>query len=192
MILPIGKYKKSEVREIAEKNNLPTAKKPDSQGLCFIGDVDLKSFLKNKLNLEKGNVLDLNGKVIGFHDGAAIYTVGERHGFHVETQNTNQEPLYIISKDIDKNTLTVGKKEDMKITNVNEVEIKYLNLLVDDLPENFEVAFRYQGKTENVIVKSKKENLLIIKTENEILKPASGQSAVFYKEGCCLGGGVIQ
>ena len=105
---------------------------------------------------------------------------------------TIEHSCSLVAKDIDKNTLTVGKKEDMKITNVNEVEIKYLNLLVDDLPENFEVAFRYQGKTENVIVKSKKENLLIIKTENEILKPASGQSAVFYKEGCCLGGGVIQ
>ncbi len=192
MLLPVGKYNKPEVREIAEKNNLPVAKKPDSQGLCFIGDVDLKSFLKNKLNLQKGNVLDLNGKVMGFHDGSAIYTVGERHGFHVETQNTNQEPLYIISKNISDNTLTVGKKDDLQTTNTDEVEIKYINLLVDDLPNEFEVAFRYQGKTENVTIKSKTENSIIIKTEKEILKPASGQSAVFYKDGCCLGGGVIQ
>lgn len=192
MLLPIGKYTKPEVREIAAKNNLPTAKKPDSQGLCFIGDVDLKSFLKNKLNLEKGNVLDLNGKIIGFHDGAAIYTAGERHGFHVETQNTNQEPLYIISKNVADNTLTVGRKQDLQVTNTDEIEIKHLNLLVDELPEEFEVAFRYQAKKEKVHIKSRTNDSITIKIDNQIVKPASGQSAVFYKDGCCLGGGVIQ
>lgn len=192
MLLPIGKYTKPEVREIAEKNNLPTAKKPDSQGLCFIGDVDLKSFLKNKLNLEKGSVLDLNGKIIGFHDGAEIYTAGERHGFHVETKETDQEPLYIISKDIEKNTLTVGKKSDLQTINIKEIKIKHINLLVEKLPEEFEVAFRYQGKKEKVQIISYDQDELILKLDQEIIKPASGQSAVFYKEGCCLGGGVIQ
>ncbi|MEY2703477.1 MAG: hypothetical protein RLY43_2116 [Bacteroidota bacterium] len=192
MILPIGQYTKPEVREIAEKNNLPTAKKPDSQGLCFIGDVDLKSFLKNKLNLDKGNVLDIKGNIIGHHDGSAIYTVGERHGFHVETKDSNQEPLYIISKDINKNTLTVGKKEELKTQNTKEVSVKYVNLLVEELPREFEVAFRYQGKKEKVKVENSKSEEIILKLENEIVQPAAGQSAVFYKDGCCLGGGVIQ
>lgn len=192
MILPIGQYTKPEVREIAEKNNLPTANKPDSQGLCFIGDVDLKSFLKNKLNLDKGNVLDLKGNIIGHHDGAAIYTVGERHGFHVETKDTNQEPFYIISKDVLKNTLTVGKKEDLKTQNTKQVSVKYTNLLVDELPDEFEVAFRYQGKKEKVKIENKNIEEIILNLENEIVQPASGQSAVFYKDGCCLGGGVIQ
>lgn len=192
MILPIGKFKKPEVRTIAEKHNLPTYKKPDSQGLCFIGDVDLKSFLKNKLNLKKGNVLDLNEKIIGSHDGSQLYTVGERHGFHVDTNNTNQEPLYIVSKNIKNNTLTVGLKEDLKTTNTKSIVVNNLNLLVDNLPNDFEVAFRYQGKKELVKIKAISDALLELILEKEIIRPASGQSAVFYKDGCCLGGGVVQ
>jgi tRNA-specific 2-thiouridylase len=148
--------------------------------------------LKNKLNLNKGNVLDLKGNIIGNHDGAAIYTVGERHGFHVETKDANQEPFYIISKNIVENTLTVGRKIDLKTTNTKEVELKHINLLVEELPEDFEVAFRYQGKKEKVKIKNKNEEGIVIELENEIVSPAAGQSAVFYKNGCCLGGGVIQ
>lgn len=192
MLLPIGEYEKTEVREMAKNFNLPTAQKPDSQGLCFIGDVDVKSFLKNKLNLEKGNVLDLEGKIIGSHDGAALYTRGERHGFHVETQNTDQEPLYVISKEMNNNTITVGKKTELKTINTSAVNLKHINLLVDKLPENFEVAFRYQGKKEGVKIKSQTRDTLLLELENEIIEPVSGQSAVFYKEGCCLGGGVVQ
>lgn len=191
MILPIGKYTKTEVREIAEKNNLPTAKKADSQGLCFIGDVDLKSFLKNKLNLNKGNVLNENGEIIGYHDGAQLYTVGERHGFHVETKKDSQEPLYVISKKISDNTITVGKREDLENSIVESVKIKNINLLVEKLPDTFEVAFRYQGKKEKVSIESSTENEIILKLEKNIISPAEGQSAVFYKEGCCLGGGVV-
>jgi tRNA-specific 2-thiouridylase len=191
ILLPIGKYEKKSVREIAEKNKLPTAKKPDSQGLCFIGDVDLKSFLKNKLQLQKGKVLDINKKIIGHHDGAALYTVGERHGFHVETKNTNQEPLYVIEKDIENNTLTAGVKSQLDEITVDEVVLRNVNLLVEELPQKFEIAFRYQGKKYSTKIKSISKDELILKMDSEIKKPVEGQSAVFYKEGCCLGGGVV-
>ncbi len=192
MILPIGQYTKPEVREIAEKNNLPTAKKPDSQGLCFIGDVDLKSFLKNKLNLQKGNVLNKKGEIVGFHEGAELYTTGERHGFHVEAKKSSQEPLYIISKNIKENTITVGEKDELEKATTKKIALKYVNLLVEDLPESFEVAFRYQGKKEKVQNFELINDEIHLNLETSITKPASGQSAVFFKEGCCLGGGVIQ
>lgn len=191
ILLPIGKYEKTEVRKIAEKNKLPTAKKPDSQGLCFIGDVDLKSFLKNKLKLQKGNVFDSENNIVGHHDGAALYTIGERHGFHVETKNINQEPFYIIGKDVEKNALVVGLKGQLEEITVKEVSLKNLNLLVEKLPEEFEVAFRYQGKKFPVKIKMQSQNELILEMENVVSKPVEGQSAVFFKEGCCLGGGVV-
>lgn len=191
ILLPIGKFTKPEVREIAEKNNLPTANKPDSQGLCFIGDVDLKAFLKNKLNLEKGNVMNLYGEIIGHHDGVELYTSGERHGFHVETKNTSQEPLYVISKDLEKNILYVGEKNELEKNVIDEIKISHLNLLVEKLPEEFEIAFRYQGKTESAKIISSNESNIVVRLKKPIVKPAQGQSAVFYKDGCCLGGGVL-
>lgn len=190
-LLPIGKYEKVKVREIAEKYKLPTAKKADSQGLCFIGDVDLKSFLKNKLNLIKGNVLDINGNIIGTHDGAQIYTVGERHGFIVETKQTSQEPLYVLYKNVEDNTITVGEKKDLNNSVVDKVVLKNTNLLVNDLPKEFNVAFRYQGKKFPVEIIDHTNNVITLKLKEEIISPAEGQSAVFYKEGFCMGGGVV-
>ena len=191
VLLPIGKYEKTEVREIAQKNKLPTAKKADSQGLCFIGDVDLKSFLKTKLNLDKGNVLDKTGNIIGVHDGAQLYTVGERHGFIVETKETSQEPLYVLFKDVQKNTITVGDKIDLNKNVVNTVVLKNINLLVSDLPKEFEVAFRYQGKKFPVEIIHLTNKFITLKLKEEIISPTEGQSAVFYKDGFCMGGGVI-
>ncbi|MBP9763567.1 MAG: tRNA 2-thiouridine(34) synthase MnmA [Candidatus Pacebacteria bacterium] len=192
MLLPIGKYTKKEVREIAEKNNLPTAKKADSQGLCFIGDVDLKSFLKNKLDLKSGNVVNAEGEIIGTHNGSELYTIGERHGFSVSTKKDSQEPLYVLSKDLEKNIITVGEKKDLEKKVIDKISIKNINLLVNKLPEVFEIAFRYQGKKEEVEIESITNQDMVLKLKNAVISPAVGQSAVFYKEGCCLGGGVIQ
>lgn len=192
MILPIGAFKKSEVRKLAEKYNLPTAQKPDSQGLCFIGDVDLKSFLKKHIKSEKGNVLDLNGKIIGTHDGALLYTIGERHGFYVETKNDSQEPLYVLSRNLNENTITVGEKRFLEENTVTKVILKNISLLTDDLPKEFDIVFKYHGKKEKAFVVSQNKDELILELEKPIIIPASGQSAVLYTEEFCIGGGVIQ
>src|SRR3990167_4638929 len=86
-IFPIGDYLKSEVRKLAKKFNLPTAEKKDSQGLCFMGKIDVKEFLKHYIKPKRGNVLNEEGEVVGTHDGAMFFTLGERHGFEI-TQKT--------------------------------------------------------------------------------------------------------
>src|SRR3990172_10626948 len=78
-IFPIGEYLKKEVRQSAKKNNLPTAEKPDSQGICFLGKIDIKEFLKKYIKEKKGKVLNENGEVIGWHKGVYFHTLGERH-----------------------------------------------------------------------------------------------------------------
>lgn len=77
-IFPIGHLKKSEVRTIAERMNLPNAKRKDSQGLCFIGKVSMKEFLEKRIEKKPGNILDIDGNIIGTHDGAFSYTIGQR------------------------------------------------------------------------------------------------------------------
>ncbi|MBI3888790.1 tRNA 2-thiouridine(34) synthase MnmA [Candidatus Nomurabacteria bacterium] len=88
IIFPVGNLEKTEVRKLAKKFNLPVAEKKDSQGICFLGAVDLKEFLKHYIKSKKGKVLNENGEEIGYHDGAVFYTLGERHGFTITKKST--------------------------------------------------------------------------------------------------------
>jgi tRNA-specific 2-thiouridylase len=130
-LFPIGELEKSEVRKIAEKNNLFTAKKKDSQGLCFVGKVNMREFLQNFISKKEGKILNLAGEEIGKHDGAIFYTIGERHGFEIfpkfRTPNTPRN--FVLTKDIKNNTITIGEKniETKNILNKKELEIKNLN-----------------------------------------------------------------
>lgn len=108
VLFPVGRFIKREVRSIAEKLALPVAKKKDSQGLCFVGDITLRDFLSHYIALEKGDVLDENGAVIGEHDGAALYTLGERRGFRIHPKRANTVPHFVIAIDTAENTLTVS------------------------------------------------------------------------------------
>ena len=97
-LFPVGDLEKSEVRKIAKENNLATAKKKDSQGVCFIGKIQMKEFLKNFVKEKEGNVLNEKGEIIGNHEGAFFYTIGQRHGFTIIKKKPDQKPYYIISK----------------------------------------------------------------------------------------------
>src|SRR5262249_40848411 len=107
-IFPVGDFKKSEVREIAQKFNLPVAQKHDSQGLCFIGDISIPEFLSRFIPLKEGPVMDKERKEVGTHAGAALYTLGQRHGF--ETSST--EPYFVTKIDTTSNTIYVSHERD--------------------------------------------------------------------------------
>jgi tRNA-specific 2-thiouridylase len=107
-LFPIGHLEKPEVRKLAHKFGLPQETRKDSQGLCFLGKIDMKEFLKEYLDVKKGDVVSENGEVIGEHDGAELYTLGERHGFNIFKQTG--EPVYVVGKDVEKNTITVAGK----------------------------------------------------------------------------------
>ncbi|MDA8611421.1 tRNA-specific 2-thiouridylase [Candidatus Pacebacteria bacterium] len=190
-IFPIGKFEKSEVRKLAEKYNLPNSDKKDSQGLCFIGDVDLKAFLKKHLNTKRGNVLNEEGRVVGEHDGAELYTFGERHGFKINNKIDNQKANYIIKKDLEKNTITISdsenfEKEEIKI---KELELSKINLLVDEFEsKDLEVLVRYRGKLLKAEVNIKDKKIIFEEKQSVV---ANGQSVVFYDQEKCLGGGVV-
>ncbi len=112
IIFPIGGMKKSEVRSLASKLVLPVAQKPDSQGLCFVGDISLPEFLSHYTVLKAGAVLDVSGTVVGSHDGAARFTIGQRHGFALHTALADAVPHYVISTDASGNTITISPEKD--------------------------------------------------------------------------------
>src|SRR3989344_4369575 len=110
-LFPIGDSLKSDIRKEAASYGLPTAEKPDSQGVCFLGELDMKEFLFHFIPREVGNVSDISDRIIGEHDGAVFYTIGQRHGFRLHQTSPDDPPYFIVSKDLEKNVLIVSHEK---------------------------------------------------------------------------------
>jgi tRNA-specific 2-thiouridylase len=188
-LFPVGNYQKADVRKLAERFGLPTATKPDSQGLCFIGDVDLKSFLENQLRTSPGNVLSISGEVIGTHKGAVLYTNGERHGFTIQTNNTGMLPHYVVGRDIEKNTITVSANpaEDDKC---GHIVLAQTNFFMNDIPTAVEAVLRYHSAPIPASCTQTKSGCQL-ELNTTVPGVTVGQSAVLYVGDVCVGGGII-
>jgi len=200
-LFPVGDIPKPEVRVLAKKYKLPNAEKKDSQGLCFVGKIDMKDFLKHYIDEKPGDVLNEAGEVIGEHEGALFYTLGERHGFTITKKTSKDEPYFVISKDNARNTLTVSSNK----ININSDEqsehikkqdclIKDNNWIVDTVDNNkiYKARVRYRGTLHNVKINSYSNNQARVHflDSKDIL--SSGQSIVVYDEDICVGGGTIE
>jgi len=227
ILFPVGNLDKTEVRKLAKKFKLPVAEKKDSQGICFLGAVDLKEFLKHYIKEKKGEVIlaprslgEVGGKkeVIGYHNGAVFYTLGERHGFTITKKSPNDGAYYIVGKDVKKNILFVSQNPKQVLSHglhlnlnvVNESNIAYaeestalhfvrLNDVnwISGLPiskkqeaKNYECQIRYHGEFLPCKVKITSKTKAKVIFKKPILV-ASGQSCVIYNKNTCLGGGVI-
>lgn len=195
-MFPIGHMNKPEVRKLAHKFGLPTATKKDSQGLCFIGKIDMKDFLTHYIETKEGDVLNTNGDIIGTHDGAIFLTIGQRHGFTI-TKKTGDDPRYfVVSKDLEKNTVIVGSKESDadKINSIKEIVLKDIHLISGDekdIENKISVRIRYRQQKQSCFVKKDSDGYHVIFDEPQS-GIAIGQSAVFYDGEVCLGGGIIE
>jgi len=191
VLFPIGDMLKAKVRGLAKKLKLPNAEKKDSQGLCFLGKVDMKDFLSHFIFGKKGNVLNEKGKKIGSHPGAVFLTLGQRHGFIVENEKTNSKALFVVKKDIKKNTITVSpNKPDERVSGSKEFLLIKTSWIVP--PQDgkvYRIRFRYhQNPLVGIILKKDKNFWISLK------KPfiaSSGQSAVIYDGDFMIGGGVV-
>lgn len=192
-LFPIGDYLKSDVRSIAGKAKLLTAKKKDSQGLCFIGKVTMRDFLGEYLPVKRGKVLNTEGVVLGEHEGNHFYTIGQRQGIKI----SGNKPYYVISKDALTNTLVLGDAEEIEATQMKLVKLNSANLVLKNQAKNQEgtevyARLRYRQPLSRArLVKGQKGSLeLVFDRPQKFVAP--GQSAVFYSpEGEMLGGGVI-
>jgi tRNA-specific 2-thiouridylase len=188
VLFPIGAMTKDEVREEAKKRNLYTSNKKDSQGLCFVGTIDVKTLLKEYIDEKKGNVINEAGETIGTHDGVMFYTIGERHGFTITTKSTDAAPLYVIAKDMETNTLTVShaKPEQKSEKNIALERMSF----VHDTPKSAKL-YEARGRYRAPLAKVKVSKDMIEVVEGDLV-PTSGQSLVIYDGQECLGGGVMR
>ncbi len=194
-LFPVGNIEKPEVRKLAEKFNLHTATKKDSQGLCFIGKVDLKEFLGHFVKEKPGKVLDESGEVVGKHEGAFFYTLGQRHGFTITKKTPYDTPFYITKKDIKKNILVVSEKkpENNFLKDTHLVKIEDTNW-ISEIPTQgkiYSARVRYRQPLEKCTIEIKSKKTAIVTFERPIQAVTPGQSLVVYDKSTCLGGGEI-
>ena len=184
LIFPLGEMKKIAVRKIAREAGLHTAGKPDSVGICFIGEVDNRDFLRKRIKEHKGNVVNKIGEVLGEHDGVEFYTIGQRHGFRVVRYHGL--PLYVIGKNVEKNELIVGFGKDGLRESFEVGDLHWIDC-APKLPVRCDVRIRHLGELYPATLS---ENLQVT-LASEMFGVAPGQSAVFYDGDMVLGGAVI-
>ena len=180
ILFPLGDLKKTEVRQLASRINLPAADVSDSQEVCFVKD-DLSDFLKEYIDLIPGDIEDKYGKKLGTHIGLPVYTIGQRKGIGL-----SGGPFYVLKKDVERNVLVVTK--DDKDLLEEKVSFREENFFRDlNFPLEVEAKIRYNAPKKEGVLKS--EGQFVFKKAQRAI--ASGQSIVFYKSGKLLGGGII-
>ncbi len=189
VLFPVGKLNKEEVRDIAIKLNLKTAKKKDSTGICFIGERNFNNFLKNYLPTKEGNVINIeNNNILGKHIGLMYYTIGQRRGLNI---GGSKERLYVVGKDLTNNILYVCYGDDNEYLYSDEALIEDFNLINDKKINNCNAKFRYRQKDNEVKVEYLENNNIIVKYNN-IKAVTPGQICVLYDGEECIGGGIIK
>ncbi len=194
-IFPVGGMKKSEIRKIAKEVGFHNAEKPDSVGICFIGEVDIKDFLKKRISPRVGDLVTKEGEVIGEHDGVWFYTIGQRHGFR--TNKYFGLPLYVIGKNVEKNELIVGFAKDGQSDEFEVIDLHWVGEgFSEDFSANFDADVRirhlgelYPGRV--VFGEGGEGDAVKVNLQNKVFGIAPGQSAVFYIGDELVGGGVI-
>ncbi len=194
-IFPLGDMLKPDVKKLAEKLGLHNAYKKESMGVCFVGEVGIKDFLKEYVKEKSGPIVDADtGKEIGFHEGAIFYTIGQRHGLNIG----GGLPYYVTGKDIEKNIVYVSKNLNNK--DLWTKELKLNEVILRGAPsKNIMVRLRHRAELipAEITVNDKKPSIGIsaaLTFKTEIKAPAPGQSAVIYdgkNAETCLGGGII-
>ena len=192
-LFPLGELTKPQVRELAKKAGLVTADKKESMGICFVGKVGIREFLEQFVEQAPGDIVDDNGKIVGRHDGAIFYTIGQRQGLHVG----GGLPYYVIGKDMKKNEVYVS-------TNLQDE-----NLWSDTISLTsthwISGTTNYQLPTTNLMVRTRHRAKLIpvkkleklsgsnwkAELSEEVRALTPGQSSVFYSGSECLGGGIV-
>lgn len=224
-LFPIGHLLKPEVREIARQQNLPTAERKDSQGICFVGKVDLPTFLQQQLEPKTGNVIEIpaslmekkkkvevseenyrrlcfpfpykpwNGKVIGEHQGAHFYTIGQRKGLNI---GGHHDPLFVIGTDVKRNIIYVGEGQNhpglfRKGLFVAATDMHWIRndlQMKPDEKREFDIRIRYRQPLEKGVIHQKEDGAYFI-FENEQRGITSGQFAAWYLGEELIGSGVI-
>jgi len=184
-LFPLGGYTKPEVRKMAEGRGLYTAAKKDSQGICFVGQIGIRDFLREYVTPAAGNIVDKQtGAVVGRHDGAIFYTLGQRHGLDVG----GGLPYYVVGKDMDKNEVYVSRDlgdEELWKKEVTLADIHWIN---QPPAENAQLSIRIRHRAPLVAATLRGDALHLDEPQRAV---TPGQSIVIYEGDVCLGGGIV-
>ncbi|MFH0256928.1 tRNA 2-thiouridine(34) synthase MnmA [Vibrio rumoiensis] len=197
-LFPVGDLEKPEVRRIAEEQGLITAKKKDSTGICFIGERKFTDFLSRYLPAQPGNIETPEGKVIGEHQGLMYHTLGQRKGLHIGGQKGgggNEDPWYVAEKDLKRNVLIAVQGGDhplLKSTGLIASQLHWVDRKVITEPLRCTVKTRYRQQDIPCVIEPIDENTIKVIFDEPQVAVTPGQSAVFYSQDICLGGGIIE
>lgn len=183
-IFPVGTMDKKDVRALAARFNLPVAEKKDSQGVCFLGSISVEEFLRKEFGEMRGSAVDTDGNIVGEHDGVLLYTLGER----VALRDAEPGPWFVLSKDVEKNELTVGKS---RVPDAGSASARVLfdqaNWFLD-AASAVEAQCRYRAPR----IKGRVEGNVFIPTASLPEIPTPGQAIVFYSANDeMVGSGII-
>ena len=194
-LFPVGELEKPEVRRIAEKYQLATARKKDSTGICFIGERRFSDFLKRYLPAQPGDIETTDGQVIGRHHGLMYHTIGQRQGLGIGgLQGASDEPWYVLRKDLQRNVLVVGQGNNhpwLFSSALTCSGIYWVNPVQITEPLRLTAKVRYRQPDQDCSIEPATDGWLIRFDEPQ-RAVTPGQSVVFYQGEICLGGGVIE
>ncbi len=208
-LFPVGNLLKPEVKALAAERGLDVAGKKESMGVCFVGEVSMKEFLREYLDPKPGEIRDAESEaVLGYHDGAIFYTIGQRHGLYLG----GGLPYYVVKKDLARNIVYVSRNLNDANLWANELQLENIfwrqgaksESLAKNSPINLEVRLRHRAPLVPARLELDLASLDSQSTDSDaiidagkltfaqpIKRPAAGQSAVFYDGKVCLGGGII-
>lgn len=194
-LFPVGELEKPEVRAIAEKYGLATAKKKDSTGICFIGERRFSDFLKQYLPAQPGDIETTDGEVIGKHHGLMYHTIGQRQGLGIGgLKDAGDEPWYVLSKDLERNVLLVGQGNNhprLFARALHVSDIYWVNPVELAAPLHIAAKVRYR-QADQACSLEKTASGYRVEFDEPQRAVTPGQSVVFYDGEICLGGGVIE
>lgn len=186
-IFPVGNLTKPEVKRIAAEHGLDVAHKKESMGVCFVGEVGMKDFLQEYLDAQPGEIREIeSGQVLGYHDGAVFYTIGQRHGLYVG----GGLPYYVVKKDLTNNIVYVSKNLNHDQLWASELKLTEIHWRKDAkaLVQDGGLKVRLRHRAPLIDVDFRDDRLIFAEP---VKRPAAGQSAVLYSGEICLGGGFI-
>jgi tRNA-specific 2-thiouridylase len=187
-LFPIGKHEKSGIRELAHKYQLPNMDRKDSQGICFLGQVKFKEFIKHHLGEIEGEIIDIDSrKVMGKHPGYYYFTIGQRSGLGL-----GGGPWYVVKKDVDNNIVFISSK-NTEGREKDEFNVGKFNWIQEEEPQkkNLLIKIRHGENFYNCNLTLNDEGIGSVMLDKPDKGIAAGQFAVFYDDEVCLGGGVI-
>jgi tRNA-specific 2-thiouridylase len=186
-LFPVGEYPKSEIRDLAQKWSLPNADKPDSVDICFIPNGNYRKFVRDRVPVTAGDIVDLDGAAVGRHDGIVDYTIGQRRGLPARG---GEEPLFVVNVDADENRVVVGPQSELMATALIADNLTWVSGKPPAPGADVQARIRYRGVPAAATVEVG-DGTAKVQFEKPQRAVAPGQAVVIYDGERVLGGGTI-